>query len=68
SRAGLLVSLFALVVAISGPIMPLLFSGINRRTVMLLVLGVFIVGNIISMFASNFTVLLIARVIPAFFH
>jgi predicted MFS family arabinose efflux permease len=68
SIAGLLVSLFALVVAISGPIMPLLFSGINRRTVMLLVLGIFIVGNIVSMFASNFTVLLIARVIPAFFH
>ncbi|MDG4846691.1 MFS transporter [Peribacillus frigoritolerans] len=68
SRAGLLVSLFALVVAISGPIMPLLFSGINRRTVMLLVLGIFIIGNIVSMFASNFTVLLIARVIPAFFH
>lgn len=68
SRAGLLVSLFALVVAISGPIMPLLFSGINRRTVMLLVLGIFILGNIVSMFASNFTVLLIARVIPAFFH
>ncbi|MGG0248893.1 MFS transporter [Peribacillus frigoritolerans] len=68
SRAGLLVSLFALVVAISGLIMPLLFSGINRRTVMLLVLGIFIIGNIVSMFASNFTVLLIARVIPAFFH
>ncbi|TWE04820.1 putative MFS family arabinose efflux permease [Peribacillus frigoritolerans] len=68
SRAGLLVSLFALVVAVSGPIMPLLFSGINRRTVMLLVLGIFIIGNIVSMFASNFTVLLIARVIPAFFH
>ncbi|MGG6360156.1 MFS transporter [Peribacillus frigoritolerans] len=68
SSAGLLVSVFALVVAISGPIMPLLFSGINRRTVMLLVLGIFIIGNIVSIFASNFTVLLIARVIPAFFH
>lgn len=68
SKAGLLVSLFALVVAISGPIMPLLFSGINRRKVMLLVLGVFVLGNIASIFAPNFTVLLIARVIPAFFH
>ena len=68
SKAGLLVSLFALAVAISGPIMPLLFSGINRKKVMLLVLGIFVVGNIVSIFASNFTVLLIARVIPAFFH
>ncbi len=68
SQAGLLVSLFALAVAIAGPTMPLLFSGINRRTVMLLVLGIFFVGNIISAFATNFMVILIARVIPAFFH
>ena len=68
SQAGLLVSLFALAVAIAGPTMPLLFSGINRRTVMLLVLGIFFIGNIISAFTTNFTVILIARVIPAFFH
>lgn len=68
SKAGLLVSLFALAVAISGPTMPLLFSGINRKKVMLIVLGVFVLGNIISIFASNFTIVLIARVIPAFLH
>lgn len=68
AQAGLLVSLFALVVAVAGPTMPLLFSGINRKKVMLLVLGVFILGNIISIFAANFTVALIARVVPAFFH
>lgn len=68
SEAGLLVSLFALAVALSGPILPLLFSGINRKKVMLLVLGLFLLGNIISAFTSNFTVLLIARVVPAFFH
>jgi predicted MFS family arabinose efflux permease len=68
SKAGLLVSLFALAVAISGPILPLLFSGINRKKVMLLVLGIFLLGNIVSVFTSNFTVLLIARVIPGFFH
>ncbi|GIO59827.1 MFS transporter [Paenibacillus cineris] len=68
TKAGLLVSLFALAVAISGPTMPLLFSGINRKKVMLLVLGVFVLGNIISIFALNFSILLIARVIPAFLH
>lgn len=68
SQAGLLISLFALVVAVSGPIMPLLFSGINRKRVMLLVLGVFILGNIVSIFAPNFAVAVIARVVPAFFH
>lgn len=68
SKAALLVSLFALAVAISGPTMQLLFSGINRKIVMLLVLGIFVLGNIVSMLATNFTVLLIARVIPAIFH
>lgn len=68
SKAGWLVSFFALVVAVSGPTMPLLFSGINRKKIMLLVLGVFVLGNIVSIFTSNFTILLIARIIPAIFH
>ncbi len=68
SKAGWLVSAFALTVALCGPTMPLLFSKINRKTVMLLVLGIFLVGNIVSLFATNFTVALIARVIPAIFH
>lgn len=68
SQAGLLVSLFALAVAISGPTLPLLFSGINRKKVMLLALGVFLIGNFVSIFTSNFIIAIIARVVPAFFH
>ena len=68
SKAGLLVSLFALAVAVSGPTMPLLFSGMNRKKVMLLVLGVFVLGNIVSIFTTNFTLALVARIVPAFFH
>lgn len=66
--AGWTVSAFAFVVAIAGPIMPLLFSGINRKKVMLLALGIFVISNIISMVTTNFTILLIARIIPAIFH
>ncbi|WP_028402199.1 MFS transporter [Ectobacillus panaciterrae] len=68
SKAGWLVSLFALTVSISGPTMPLLFSGINRKTAMLLVLGIFVLGNIVSIFTSNYAIAIIARVIPAIFH
>ncbi|MFS0603530.1 MFS transporter [Peribacillus frigoritolerans] len=68
SKAGLLVSLFALAVAVSGPTMPLLFSGMNRKKIMLLVLGVFVLGNIVSIFTTNFTLALVARIVPAFFH
>lgn len=67
-EAGWTVSIFALVVALSAPVTPLLFSGINRKKVMLLALGVFTLSNIISMLTSNFTVLLIARALPAFLH
>ncbi|WP_419872463.1 MFS transporter [Candidatus Pristimantibacillus sp. PTI5] len=68
STAGLIVSLFALAVAVSGPILPSLFSGMNRKKLMLLVLGIFIAGNLVSAITTDFMVLLIARVIPAFFH
>ncbi|MBY6087278.1 MFS transporter [Priestia flexa] len=68
STAGLLVSAFALAVAVSGPTMPLLFSRINRKTVMVLVLGIFLISNLITNFTANFTVALIARIIPALFH
>ena len=66
--AGLLVSLFALVVAFAGPTMPLLFSRMNRKKAMITVLGMFTICNIIAAFAPNFMVALVARVLPAFFH
>lgn len=35
---------------------------------MLLALGLFTLSNVISMLTSNFAVLLIARILPAFLH
>ena len=67
-QAGFLISLFALAVAFSGPVMPLLFSGMERKKVMLLVLGLFALGNIAGMCTDNFAVALAARVLPAFLH
>lgn len=68
STAGWLVSIFAIGIAISGPIMPLLLSKLERKKVMIIVLLIFIISNIISVFTTSFTILLIARVIPAIFH
>lgn len=68
ATAGLTVSCFAIAIAISGPTMPLLFSGIDRKKIMLLVLGVFTLGNIASIFISDFTTLLIVRIILGLFH
>ncbi|EIT86872.1 major facilitator family transporter [Fictibacillus macauensis ZFHKF-1] len=68
ATAGLLVSIFALTVAISGPTTPLLFSGINRKKIMLIVLSIFVVGNLIALFTTNYSIALIARIIPALVH
>lgn len=66
--AGLLISLFALGVAIAGPTMPLIFSQFPRKPVMLLVLGSFTLCNTISLFVTDFDLLLALRVLPSFFH
>lgn len=67
-EAGWTVSVFALIVALSAPVMPLLFSGVNRRTAMLLALGLFTASNIVSALTDSFAVLLVARALPAFLH
>lgn len=68
SQAGMLVSLFALVIAIFGPFMTLLFSGINHKKMMAWVLAIFAVSNTVSAFAPTYPVLLILRIVPAFLH
>ena len=64
-HAAVLVSGFALLIAISAPILPLLFSAFNRKKVMMMSMAFFIASNIVSIFATDFTILLIARLIPA---
>lgn len=66
-KAGLLVSLFALAVAVSSPFMTLLFSRFDRKQLVQGVLLIFIVSNILSALSGSFATLLLARVLPAFF-
>lgn len=65
-QAGWTVGAFALVIALSAPVLPLLFSGFERRQVMLLALGTFTVANMVAAFTDDFAVLLAARIVPAF--
>jgi len=64
--AGWLLSGFALTVALAGPFMTLLTARIDRRTIMALVMGTFVLSNMLSAFSTGFAMLLIARIIPAF--
>lgn len=67
-QAGWTVTIFALGIAVCGPITPMLFSGFDRKVVMLFTLGVFIVSNVVSMLTDSFAVLLTARAVPAMLH
>lgn len=66
--AGWLLSGFALVIALTGPFVVLLTSGINRKWMMSLVLLLFVVSNILSAIAPSFGWLMLARLLPAFLH
>lgn len=66
--AGWLLSGFALTVALAGPFTNMLTAKMNRKTIMCLVLAIFVISNLLSAIAPNFTVLMIARIIPAFLH
>lgn len=68
AQAGMLVSMFALVIAVFGPFMTLLFSGINRKWILAGVLAVFTISNVLSAFSPNYTILLLSRLLPAFLH
>ena len=68
TTAGLTVSLYALGVMIGAPLLTSLTSRMPRKTLLLWIMIVFIIGNGIAASATSVTVLLVARVISAFSH
>lgn len=68
SQAGWLVSIFALVVAISGPFLTLLASGMNRKFILMTAVLLFAISNIVYAFTTRFDVMLAFRIIPAIVH
>uniref|UniRef100_UPI00056B50E9 MFS transporter n=1 Tax=Lysinibacillus sphaericus TaxID=1421 RepID=UPI00056B50E9 len=68
STAGLTVSIYALGVTVGAPLLTALTSRLSRKTVLLLVMTIFIVGNLAVALAPNFSLLLIGRIISALAH
>lgn len=66
--AGLLISGYALGVAIGAPIITALTSRIPRKMLLMLLMIVFVVGNSAAALSSSFTLLIIARFFTAFSH
>src|SRR3979411_3552994 len=62
-RAGWLLSAFALVIALLGPWMTLLFSRVNRKFSLCLVLFVFLVSKIAYVFAQHISILMLTSIL-----
>ena len=66
--AGLLVSGYAISVAIGAPLMTAAGSRLPRKTVLIGLMGVFIAGNLLCAVADDYAVLMAGRVIAALCH
>jgi DHA1 family inner membrane transport protein len=65
---GLLVTGYALGVLFGAPLMTVLGTKIPRKRMLILLMGVFVVGNVVSAVAPTFAVMLIGRVITSLAH
>ncbi|MGR3762812.1 MFS transporter [Rossellomorea sp. NS-SX7] len=66
--AGLLISGYAVGVAIGAPILTALTSKMSRKSLLMSLMILFIVGNSVSALSTSFGLLLTARFITAFSH
>lgn len=66
--AGLLVSGYALGVVAGAPLMTLLGTRISRKRMLMLLMGLFVAGNLLSAAAPTFGVMLTGRVLASLAH
>ena len=66
--AGQLVTAYAMGVVVGAPLLAIATSKLPRKAVLLLMLGIFILGNVLSAIAPNYALLMIARVVAALAH
>jgi MFS transporter, DHA1 family, inner membrane transport protein len=67
-KAGMLVTGYALSVTIGAPIVAIATAGLERKTALTLLMGVFIFGNIACAVAPSYGLLFAARVLTALCH
>ncbi|MDX3076874.1 MFS transporter [Streptomyces sp. NPDC088354] len=66
--AGLLVTGYGLGVMIGAPIMTLLGTKVSRKNMLMLLMVLFVLGNLVSAFAPVFGVMLAGRILASFTH
>ncbi|NWK69042.1 MFS transporter [Bacillus paramycoides] len=65
SSAGQLITIFAFIYAVTGPILLILTSRIERKKLYLFSLYVFLIGNVLTYFSPTFSFMMLSRVITA---
>ena len=66
--AGLLVTGYALGVVFGAPLMTALGAKVSRKRMLMVLMGLFVVGNLLSAAAPTFAVMLIGRVVASLAH
>ncbi|WP_186133462.1 MFS transporter [Burkholderia gladioli] len=66
--AGMLISAYAIGVMVGAPVMTLLLARASRRTALMLLMGIFTIGNLLSAVAPDYTTLLLARLVTSLNH
>jgi DHA1 family inner membrane transport protein len=67
-KEGVLVSAYALSVTFGSPLVALLLARTERRRALLILMGIFVTGNLLCALAPNYELLLCARVLTALCH
>jgi MFS transporter, DHA1 family, inner membrane transport protein len=67
-KTGILVSGYALSVTLGSPLVALALSRMDRKRALLILMGMFLVGNALCALAPTFLLLLLARILTALCH
>ncbi len=66
--AGMLISAYAIGVMVGAPVMTLAFARFGKRSALMLLMGIFTLGNLLSALAPGYTTLLLARLVTSLNH
>lgn len=62
-QIGYLVTVFAVAMTIGGPVLTMLLLRVRPKTALMVIFGIFLVGNVIAAMAGSYPVMVVARII-----
>lgn len=68
SRAGMLISGYAIGVAVGGPVIAAFTSRFPRKLLLCVLMLVFVAGNVLAIVSPTFTILMVARIVSSLAH